>query len=370
MSIIFKNDNYYLDYYVNGLRVREKVGPNRRFAELAWAKRKVQAHEEKFFETPKNKKLKFYELCDSFSTNYSKPNKRKRSYERDLLSIKHLKAYFGDVYISRITPQEIERYKMARQADMVSFATINRETGCLRNIFNRAKDWEMVDSNPMDKVKLYKESPGKIRYLTQEETQRLLSNCSGYLRNAIIFALNTGCRKEEVLSLKWSDIDFRTATIHIPASTSKTNIKREIMVNSALLRTLQAIERYPNGEYVFCDEQGNRFKRIDRTFKTALKRANIQDFRFHDLRHTFCSNLVMSGIDIYTVKELVGHESIEMTMRYSHLAPNFKRQAVEILSARMNKIEKENAIGNFWTQDENSGTKKEAEITQFTDDKH
>jgi len=100
------------------------------------------------------------------------------------------------------------------------------------------------------------------------------------------------------------------------------------------LRTL----RYPDGPYVFCDKNGQSYRNIRKSFFTAMRKAGIIGFRFHDLRHTFASHLVMSGVDLNTVRELLGHKSLEMTLRYSHLSPDHKRSAVDILNRQMDTI--------------------------------
>ena len=110
---------------------------------------------------------------------------------------------------------------------------------------------------------------------------------------------------------------------------TKNSERPDIPMNETVKASLNGIER--NGPYIFCDGNGKSFGNVKRSFETALKKSEIEDFRFHDLRHTFASNLIMGGTDITTVKELMGHKTIDMTLRYSHLAPNYKTRAVNIL---------------------------------------
>jgi len=114
------------------------------------------------------------------------------------------------------------------------------------------------------------------------------------------------------------------------------------MAKTALIRTL----KHPDSPYVFCNKNGSPLKDIRKSFFTALKKSGIINFHFHDLRHSFCSHLVMAGIDLNTVRELMGHKSLEMTLRYAHLSPDHKRRAVDILSKRMDTI---------WTPELKSG---------------
>jgi len=109
-------------------------------------------------------------------------------------------------------------------------------------------------------------------------------------------------------------------------------------MNGFLYDTLTALKKKRNGSYVFSNEEGEPYGDIKRSFSTALKRAGIENFRFHDLRHTFASHLVMSGVDLKTVQELMGHKTINMTLRYAHLSPDHKRKAVENLGSEMQKL--------------------------------
>jgi len=110
---------------------------------------------------------------------------------------------------------------------------------------------------------------------------------------------------------------------------------RELLMNDVVYRSLLAIRRIPGSPWVFCKKNGERYGNIRKAFEGAKKRAEIVDFRFHDLRHTFASHLVMAGVDLKTVQELLGHKSFEMTLRYAHLSPDHKKRALNILCKRM-----------------------------------
>lgn len=148
------------------------------------------------------------------------------------------------------------------------------------------------------KVKFLPENNRRLRYLSKEECRELTNACEPHLKPIVVMALNTGMRKGEILSLKWE--------IDVP--------------------------------YVFYDlKTGNTYKDVKRAFKMALRRSKMADFRFHDLRHTFASHLVMAGVDLTTIKELLGHKNLTMTLRYAHLAPAHKVKAVELLDTTLNQ---------------------------------
>ena len=118
--------------------------------------------------------------------------------------------------------------------------------------------------------------------------------------------------------------------------------------------------RNPESQYVFCNKDSKPYRNVRKSFFTALKKADIINFRFHDLRHTFASQLVMSGVDLNTVRELLGHKSIEMTLRYSHLSPDHKKRAVDILVKRMD---------TFWTPEGMAEKSEKIAVSQLFDNK-
>ncbi len=136
-------------------------------------------------------------------------------------------------------------------------------------------------------------------------------------------------RRGEILGLKWERVDLRHGFILLDIT--KSGKRREIPLNDTLIELFTDMPHGIESVYVFTNEDGDPYKSVKRSFKTALRRAGIHDFRFHDLRHTFASHLVMAGADITSVKEVLGHKSLEMTMRYAHLAPEHKKRTVSIL---------------------------------------
>ncbi|MCX8027680.1 MAG: site-specific integrase [Thermodesulfovibrionales bacterium] len=151
----------------------------------------------------------------------------------------------------------------------------------------------------------------------------------------VIMALHTGMRKGEILNLKWDNVDLKHGFILIEMS--KNGERREIPINNTLRETLISLVRRLDVPYVFYNKNTGKPYQSDlkRSFNSALKRAGIKDFRFHDLRHAFTSHLVMAGVDITTVSKLLGHKSLTMTLRYSHLSKSHTMQAVNVLDDLM-----------------------------------
>ena len=128
---------------------------------------------------------------------------------------------------------------------------------------------------------------------------------------------------------------------------TKNGERREIPIDNTLTIMFNKIPRGFESKYVFAGKNGDSYKSVKRSFSTALKKAGIHDFRFHDLRHTFASHLVMAGVDLTSVKELLGHKSLSMAMRYSHLSPSHKRKAINILDNVLKSSQKEAPVHNL-----------------------
>lgn len=336
MSVYKKGNTYYIDYYFCGRRKRECIGPDKRLAETVLKKRKVELAEGRYLDIKKNEKIKFEDFADEFFRLHSEPNKKPSSIQSDKVIIKTLKSFFGGRYLYDIGPKLVEEYKAQRSKD-VKPATVNRELACLKCMFNRAIAWSKTEENPVRKVKLFKEPNARTRYLEKAEIQRLIESCSPHLRPIVIVAVNTGMRKGEILKLKWNDIDFKTNLIYLIET--KNNETRKAPMNDTVRRTLMKVPKHPDSPYVFCNAKGKPYANVRKSFDTALKKAEIKDFVFHSLRHTFCSHLVMLGIDLRTVQELMGHKSYAMVERYSHLSPDHKDRAVDILDRNLRKMD-------------------------------
>ena len=359
MGVYQRGKIWYIDYYdQHGTRHRERVGPNKRKAELALAKRKIQIIENQFFHIKKREKITLRQMAELYMKNYSEPNKK--SSRRDKISLKNILPVLGDKYLHEISPLDIEKYKTQR-IRKVKKSTVNRELACLKHIYNKAIEWAKIDTNPVTKVKFFKENNSRIRFLTKEEIDKLISSAASHLKPVIITALNTGMRKSEILNLKWEDVDFNQKIIIIRETKNKE--KREIPMNYTVSSVLLDLfkKRSLDNPFVFKKPGGGQLRDIKTSFNSAVKRAGIKNFRFHDLRHTFASYLVMQGTDFKTVQELMGHKTIQMTLRYSHLSPDHKRRAVEDL---------EKNIVTIWSQGMNRGkNNKDSNLSKLSTDK-
>jgi integrase len=336
MSVYKRGDNWCIDFTFHGQRVREMIGPSRKGAEKVISKRKAEIAENKFLDVREAPDpVKFYNFAKEYLA-WAKANKTLNSYNRDLTSMRHLEEEFKEKNIHEISQEQIEKYRIKRK-EVVGICSINRELALLKHLYTKAIEWEKVTENPAKKVKVrLNEEIQRVRFLMPQEISRLLSHCPDNLKPIVTVALHTGCRKEEVLSLRWTQVNLETGIIHLPKT--KNHNPRNIKMNQTVKKTLSNIEK--KGEFVFCKVNGERFSILPGPFEEVVKKAGIEDFRFHDLRHTFASNLVMAGVNILTVKELLGHKRLDMTLRYAHLAPNYG-DAVNILDGIFTQKEAE-----------------------------
>jgi len=179
-------------------------------------------------------------------------------------------------------------------------------------MLNKAVEWGYLRQSPFKGVKLFKEPPGRTRFLESAGIDALLRECSEHLRPIVVMAINTGMRLSEILNLQWSDVNLGTRIIKV--GQSKNNEPRFIPINQMLLEELSGLRRRKRSNFVFTNGEGKPFVNIRRGFQAACDRAGLSNFRFHDLRHTFASHLVMSGVNLRAVQELMGHKTIKMTM--------------------------------------------------------
>lgn len=335
---IYKRGNIYWIRYagLDGRTVFESSGSDKfRDAEALLIQRKQAIKEGK---QPEITKRIGNHTFNELVTQYLQWAERQRSLRSKQGFIRQLSEAFGNLPLRRFNTMLLEQFQTERMQKGNKPATVNRLLATIKHMFTKAVEWDMVEEETLKRirrVKLLPENNRRLRYLSVEECQSLINNCNGNTKAIVITALNTGMRKGEILSLKWDNVDLKHGFILLDKT--KNGERREIPINETLRGVLQGITRRLDVSYVFYDNNtGKPYQDVKRSFNTACRRAGIKDFHFHDLRHTFASHLVMAGVDITTVKELLGHKTLTMTLRYSHLAPSHKVKAIDILDNTIN----------------------------------
>lgn len=332
-NLKFVDGKWYLDFTFNKKRVRKFGGYTKEQARNTLAKLRIVNLDEKLgFKKPERKPdVLFENFSKEFMELYSKQNKR--SWKRDEVSLKSLNPYFKGKTLHEIGPDLVEGYKVKRKADitprktLVKGATINREVALLKTIFNKAVEWGRIDTNRILSVKKFKENQTNMKILKDEEAVQLINSALPHLKPVLIIALNTGMRRNEILSLKWENVDFKNCLIYVKDSKSAD---REVPMNYLVFEILKELSQ--ESEFIFYNPKTkSHIKDIKNSFWTARDNAKIKGLRFHDLRHTAASRMIQNGVDLVTVSRILGHSSIEMTMRYVHSTTEIMRNAVEKL---------------------------------------
>jgi len=273
---------------------------------------------------------------------------------------------FLDKELTAITAWDIELWRNKKSKQGRAPATINYAVNSLKGALSRAVEWQIIESHELTKVKSLKFDNTRIRYLSVEEEMRLLSAIQlrneeivrkresanqhrsvrrkklfpsfnaqefvDYVEPLVLTAMNTGLRRGELLQLVWSDINLDQRYLSVASKNSKSKKTRIVPLNDSVYSALmQWRSQNLNKTFVFPSQVDTPLSDIKKPWLRLLNKAQISDFKFHDLRHHFASKLVMAGVDLNTVRELLGHSDLKMTLRYAHLAPEHKHAAVNLI---------------------------------------
>jgi integrase len=268
--------------------------------------------------------------------------------------------------LTEITPSVLEVWRTKRLNDGISNVTLNRNIATLKSVMTKAAEWGFLKENPLKNLKLFKidRSP-KVRYLSFDEEIRLRKalldrdnqlkkerksanqwrsdrnyplfpefseeEFCDYLVPMVLLSINTGLRQGELFNLAWEMVDIAERSIIVSGEVTKNNSSRYIPLNDEAFKIMKQLykKNILKSGLVFPSKNNQPFNNVKRSWASVLKKAQITQFRWHDLRHHFASKLVMAGIDLNTVRELLGHSDIKMTLRYAHLAPEHKINAVK-----------------------------------------
>ncbi|MEX3839858.1 tyrosine-type recombinase/integrase [Paraburkholderia sp. BR10882] len=270
---------------------------------------------------------------------------------------------FLDRALDEFTPWLLEGWKARAAKTGIKLKTIANKLHALQGLLRVATDAELIADNPARKVKRNGKADVVVRYLSTDERERLYAameareeanrdarqrtiahrrmrrlkpppslrhvRYTDYLQPLVVTALNSGMRKGELLALQWDDIDLEMRTIHVRRDVAKSDKRRDIPVSDELLACLKVWKALAHRVFVFANmETGEPLTDFGNAWDALLEAAQIERYRFHDCRHTFASQLVAAGVDLYRVKTLLGHSSYAMVERYAHLAPDHLHAAV------------------------------------------
>jgi len=327
---------YWLRYAdAHGQIIRESSGTSDYKAALKeLAKRRGDVAKGKEVERRKAHKV----FLKDVMPNYLRFVQNQRAYKNKEYIGRELLEKFGNIPLQRFNVAMLESYQQELLGKGKGSATVNRKMAMLKHLVRKANDWKMVDDGTLRtvrKVKQLKEPPGRLRYLTGKDVQRLLAECKPHIRPIVIVALNTGMRRGEILNLKWDDVDLRNGLLLV--KDTKNGESRAVPINDAVRGVLAGIVRWLDSQYVFCNQKGQPLREIKHTFNSACRKAGIRDFRFHDLRHSAASFMAMGGVSLLAIGTILGHKTASMTKRYSHLSPDHLQGAVAVIDQAINQ---------------------------------
>jgi integrase len=268
-----------------------------------------------------------------------------------------------DKDMASLEVEDAIQHRLDRLDDEVTPQTLNRDRTALLAMLNKAVEWKIIDKNPLDDPAfkpLDTADDKRVRWLGQRDEHESITDeygekigerarfmaaiehegTPGYLHDLAVLAMNTGLRRGELFKLRWENVSTARAELLVRASTAKSNKMRHLALNTVAMAVLTRMSkvRHISG-FVFVNPEGDArragkpFTTVKKAWATVVKRAQLDDFTFHDLRHDFASRLVQAGVNLYEVRDLLGHSSITLTERYAHLAPHQKRAAVAVLEA-------------------------------------
>ena len=335
MGLYLRDSVWWMSFSHLGKQVRRSTETeDKKLAQKIFDKIRGEIAEGKWFAKLPGENYTFAELMEKYLKEYSAVNKAASSHIRDKSLNDHLQETFGTYYLPEINSKMISDYKTKRRLEGAAPRTINYELSLMGHAFNLAiREWELIDKNPASKVKKERVRNTIERWLSLEEEKRLLLASPGWLQEIILFAIHTGLRRGEILDLKLSQVDFNRRTLIIYEQ--KNGEIDTLPLNQKAMGVLENRRRnkLPGCDLAFPSQNGTRIlgRNLFRAVQDALKRAEIENFRFHDLRHTFATRLVQAGVGMYEVQKLGRWKTPSMVMRYAHHNPESLRPAIEIM---------------------------------------
>jgi integrase len=343
MGIYRRGKTYWMSIIMPGRgQIRQSTRTeNRKLAEKIYGKMLTDLEEGRWFENQaKRKTLK--EMLDRYEKEYT-DSKTYYSKARDKSIFKNLYAFLGEDASLQEVETLIGGYEQHRRAEGAKPATVIKELGLLRRVFNVArKQWKWKMQNPISEIEMPKVSNERVRYLSESEYIALFEALDKvsekWLKPCVTIAIDTGLRLSNICNLQWSEVNLFSRLIIIAAVSMKNDEHLGIPLTERASQTFRELQRVRAiSDHVFHDNGQKIYPvKVQRAFKKALSSTKIVNFHFHDLRHTFASRLVQSGVDIYAVQKLLGHKDGRMTKRYAHLNVDNLREAVAKLESITN----------------------------------
>jgi integrase len=315
---------YWIEYYDDmGKRKRERIGPSKSAAEQRLREVLKARTEERHIDKDRAARISLKDLADWYKQLPEVV--AKRSFSRDEKSIKNLlQRLNGDIRVKDITAGKIDGYRERRLREIsprnpgttIKPATVNRELACLKTMLSKAVRHDLISANPLTGYKMLSENNVRMRALDEIGFVKLLECCPVYLRPIVAVGYYMGMRKSEVVELTWKEVDLQDGFIRLDGSRTKNKTGRSIPIHPRVMSLLSSLPRTPNIERVFLHE-GEPIREFKNAYRAACKRAGLDDFTFHDLRHCAVNNLRLAGNDFFRIMAISGHKTMSTFKRYN-----------------------------------------------------
>ncbi len=326
-------------------RYHRRIAKTKSEARAYLEKIHTQIREGRYMDRRKEVKSHFEKAVERF-LEWSKVNKRPDTYRNDRYFAARWLAspHFARKRLDRITPGDVEAYRTARAQEMqggqvTSRKTVDNDLARLKRLFSLCIVWGLCKDNPARPIKLFRPESRRDRFLDPEEEAILLEQCADSIRPAVVFSIHTGLRQGEMLSLTWGDVDLkrgRFGYVTVTAEKAKGKKTRHVPMDHTARTALDTLPRNVKPEALVFERFGGTYNSVLRkAWETALRASGLEGVVWHTLRHTFASRLVMAGVPLTTVQYLLGHATLDMVLRYAHLAPGHLEDAVMVLDGNL-----------------------------------
>ena len=308
--------NYWIDYYINGKRTRERIGRSKQAAENRLREVQTAKAEGRHINKNKNAFITLGQIRDWYLD--LSETKQKRSYKDIRICLNNCVDRIGDIQASQLNTLNVEKFRQGRLSEIsirkgkpVLPSTINRDVANFRAMLNKAVDYSLIESNPIGRIKQLEENNIRERVLNPEEFELLLYNCPEHLKGPVLIGFYIPMRQGEIFQLTWDKVDIVRKYIRLGQET-KNKTGRVIPLHPKILDYLNSLPRPIHGGYIFEKRWYDRH-----AFDKAVQNAGIVDFRFHDLRHCAINNLRLAGNDHFSIKKVSGHKTDIAFQRYN-----------------------------------------------------
>ncbi len=328
-----RNDIWWVRFRMDGVHVRRSAKTSRKAEAQAFLAKLMEEHAQAARGEVRLRHL----LTEAMDRYFEETSLKAGTVETYRYNSRVIARLLGHLHLEEIDRRSLAEYVATRKRTGITDATIRRDLAFVGSVFAAAIRWGWVDTSPVTRFNKrgLKESDPRTRFLTREEFGRLHAVASADLQPVLMLAVETGLRKEELLGLKLDSIDLRRRELRL--TITKTGRPRHVPLSPRALETIrELLERRsrPRSPYLICKGDGSRVGNPKKAFAGACRRAGIEDFRFHDLRHTYASWWVQDGGDLYRLSRILGHATLEMSARYGHLRTDDLHDELERVNRR------------------------------------